>query len=98
MPYLTHFDSGIWDTDLVAHPAAYTAIQLDIFSKLDGMSLTLWDALQEAEQIALTAMSKTPASETEPMASGSWHANSGPANKTPTDSDNEAPSYWWKYR
>lgn len=38
LPYLTHFDSGIWDTDLVPHPAAYTAIQLDIFSKLDGMS------------------------------------------------------------
>jgi hypothetical protein len=98
LPYLTHFDSGIWDTDLVAHPAAYTAIQLDIFSKLDGTSLTLWGALQEAEQIALTAMLKTPASGTDPLATAARHANSGPANETPADSGNGAPSNWWKYR
>ena len=88
LPYLTHFDSGIWDTDLVAHPAAYTAIQLDIFSKLDGTSHTLCGALQEAEQIALSELSKTPASETDPLATAARHANTG----------NVAPSHWWKYR
>jgi len=98
LPYLTHFDSGIWDTGLVAHPAAYTAIQLDIFSKLEGTSLTLWGALQEAEQIALTALSKTPAPGTVPQATAARHANSGPAIETPSDSGNVAPSYWWEYR
>lgn len=97
LPYLRHYDSGIWDTDLVAQPATYTAIQLEIFSRLDSTNPTLWGAPQEAEQIALT-MSKEPASGTDPLATAARHANSGPANETATDSGNVAPSEWWNYR
>lgn len=98
LPYLTHRASGIWGQDIEAHPAAHTAMQLDIFSKLNGTNASLLGARQDEGQIALAKRPKKSASEATPKASAARQESSSLANAIPDDSSNIAMSYWWTYR